>query len=384
MANNIVVKEFKSLGSVVEAKIAKVSPSGPDQAAIMRLYQAYFGRYPDVKGANFWLNSGMSLKAINHYFAGSLEFKLTYSNMDDESFVEQIYNNVLNRASDPIGKNFWVGMLEEGIEMSRGRLVELFSDSIEFRSHFPYVDSEFYKFSNTRGKSELIAPGVAYRKSRYANANTHVTYIDLEAGTQAFVSPGTSKDTVGTFALEKQATVSINANWYTARSFDGWSIANRILRGGKNHGYTAFFGFGDGQVGVEEHGSVIESPPDWIREAISGHPTLVWDGKDNNMGIHTDPTVTWRHPRTAIGLSEDGKYVILVVVDGRTKQSRGMTGKTLSEYMLHLGSHYAIMLDGGGSSTMWVNGKVVNRPSDFGRARKVGNELVFTPGVFVK
>ena len=87
-----------------------------------------------------------------------------------------------------------------------------------------------------------------------------------------------------------------------------------------------------------------------------------------------------REPRTAIGLTQNNK-LFLVTIDGRQPgKSIGFTGKELADYMLSLSVYDAAFLDGGGSTTMWVDGKQVNTPSFQGRERKVGNAV----GVFVK
>lgn len=86
------------------------------------------------------------------------------------------------------------------------------------------------------------------------------------------------------------------------------------------------------------------------------------------------------HPRTAIGVSQDGRYVYLLVVDGRQQGlSEGMTLVELAEWMRQLGCWDAMNLDGGGSSTLVVkdgNGasKILNSPSG-GSQRSVGNHL---------
>jgi exopolysaccharide biosynthesis protein len=74
-----------------------------------------------------------------------------------------------------------------------------------------------------------------------------------------------------------------------------------------------------------------------------------------------------RHPRTALGLRNGGK-VILLTLDGRTGEAAGMTLKELAYLMILFRCRDAINLDGGGSTTMWINGKpfngVVNMPCD--------------------
>jgi len=84
-----------------------------------------------------------------------------------------------------------------------------------------------------------------------------------------------------------------------------------------------------------------------------------------------------RAPRTAAGLTADGR-LLLVVVDGRQKISIGMTLPEMARFMRKLGAVQAMNLDGGGSSEMVVAGQVVNSPSD-GRERKQGSGLVILP-----
>ncbi len=88
----------------------------------------------------------------------------------------------------------------------------------------------------------------------------------------------------------------------------------------------------------------------------------------------SDPGATQRHPRTAIAYNED--FIYFVVVDGRAAQSIGMNMTTLGNFCLnHLDAIEGINQDGGGSSTMWINGEVVNDPSD-GSERPVSNGMM--------
>ncbi len=118
--------------------------------------------------------------------------------------------------------------------------------------------------------------------------------------------------------------------------------------------------------------------------AISGDPMLVTGG---NAAPSLDDTDL--HPRTAIGYSRNGRYLYLVVVDGRQPfYSEGMTLKELADLMISIGSQYAMNLDGGGSSTMVAQGangkaRVLNSPIDNyipGRERPVADHL----GVFAE
>ena len=71
-----------------------------------------------------------------------------------------------------------------------------------------------------------------------------------------------------------------------------------------------------------------------------------------------------RHPRSAIALTKEGD-IMLVAVDGRAEgHADGMSIAELAYLLRILKAHCALNLDGGGSTTLWVNGQVVNHPSD--------------------
>ncbi|HHV72939.1 MAG TPA: phosphodiester glycosidase family protein, partial [Clostridia bacterium] len=85
-----------------------------------------------------------------------------------------------------------------------------------------------------------------------------------------------------------------------------------------------------------------------LKMAIGGGSNLVYKGIIPSF-THN---ITGKHQRTALGVTEDNKYMFLVVVEGRNSQYPGMTQEELAELMRSLGCYYAINLDGGGSSTL--------------------------------
>jgi hypothetical protein len=116
---------------------------------------------------------------------------------------------------------------------------------------------------------------------------------------------------------------------------------------------------------------------DDVRDMVGGIPILVENGQTVVQPCST--SFCRRNPRTAIGWTASGE-ILLVVIDGR--QRRWSTGASLIEMgriMRDLGAVQALNLDGGGSSTMVVQGVVVNRPSD-GHERRVTNAVVILPG----
>lgn len=86
-----------------------------------------------------------------------------------------------------------------------------------------------------------------------------------------------------------------------------------------------------------------------------------------------------RHPRTAIAKLRDGR-ILLATVDGRQiGVSAGMTLEELAQMLMEYGATDAVNLDGGGSTTMVVGGKIVNKPSDAAGERTVSDALLIFP-----
>lgn len=112
---------------------------------------------------------------------------------------------------------------------------------------------------------------------------------------------------------------------------------------------------------------------------VGGAGLLVSNGKaleDFRVEKLSEGFDTTRHPRTAVGIDSRGRWVF-VVVDGRQPGlSVGMSLSELTDLMLSLGCEQAINLDGGGSTTMYLNGMVVNSPSDVSGERPVADALM--------
>lgn len=113
------------------------------------------------------------------------------------------------------------------------------------------------------------------------------------------------------------------------------------------------------------------------REVVGGYPVLLRDGRvaaavaESSRGFGKS-----RHPRTAIGVADDGRTLFLVTVDGRQEPySAGMTLPELAGFLQTIGAERALNLDGGGSTTMVVEDRIVNRPSDETGERPVGNAV---------
>jgi len=107
---------------------------------------------------------------------------------------------------------------------------------------------------------------------------------------------------------------------------------------------------------------------------VSGNPKNVGGGETlDTEGERGDASS--RHPRTCIGYSHDHKKVIMMVIDGRSASSAGVTTSMLADVMRYAGAYEAVNIDGGGSSTLYVEALGVrNRTSD-GQERAVGNAV---------
>ena len=108
----------------------------------------------------------------------------------------------------------------------------------------------------------------------------------------------------------------------------------------------------------------IKTIPEWknVKHIISGGPYLVKNGEVFvDMTAQKLASIGGRNPRTAVGYTSDNN-LIFVTADGREGRSIGMTLMELARFMQSLGCIGAINLDGGGSTVMYVDGKVVNKP----------------------
>ena len=124
--------------------------------------------------------------------------------------------------------------------------------------------------------------------------------------------------------------------------------------------------------------------PGAVFNAVAGDRMVVVDGKVvKNLAAQVP------NPRTAVGLNKNGRWLTLMVVDGRQPGfSEGVTFPELAELLISYGVHTGANMDGGGSSTMVIRGsdgkaRVLNSPIEMnepGKERPVGNHL----GLFIK
>ncbi len=114
---------------------------------------------------------------------------------------------------------------------------------------------------------------------------------------------------------------------------------------------------------------------------VGGWPRILQDGQDVSvLAPFVEATISrnaeMKHPRSSVGFSRDSSMLIIMTVDGRSENSGGMTLRELADHMKRLGAWDAMNFDGGGSTTMLIDGVLVNKPSDATGERAVGNALL--------
>lgn len=99
-----------------------------------RIYEAVLGRAPDLVGLGYWINdmdNGISLTTIAQGFIASPEFQVKYgANPSYETYVDLLYNNILDREPDTDGMNYWVLNMQKGIDTPAAVLAS-FSEGFE-------------------------------------------------------------------------------------------------------------------------------------------------------------------------------------------------------------------------------------------------------------
>ena len=154
-------------------------------------------------------------------------------------------------------------------------------------------------------------------------------------------------------------------------------------------GQVVVSGHGDARAFLRENVSVgdtvrldlqSDSIEGQVAQLMGGGPRLITDGElpptfDGLEGFQTQHNMN-RHPRSAVGISEDESRVWFVVIDGRQTASRGATMMETARILKNFGAWNAVNLDGGGSSTLIVNDEWVHRPTDSDWMRTVANALI--------
>ena len=246
---------------------------------------------------------------------------------------------------------------------------------------FGNLSAQVTGFSKIKWVREKIAPGLVWKSSHTVindtiPQNINILIINLHKRDLSLSYNPEKNEIVSKQALKAGALAAVNGGFFNIK--DGGSTTY-IKTGGfilekdtakkwsRNSNMT-------GSVLIDKKGRVTIDPamtnsfydmhPEYQEVLITG-PLLI-SGKGRAL-LPPSSLVKKKHPRTSIGKIGNHK-IVLVTLDGRTDQARGVTLDELTDIMISLHCKDAVNLDGGGSTTMWIAGKpfdgVVNMPCD--------------------
>jgi len=228
-------------------------------------------------------------------------------------------------------------------------------------------------------------------------ANQNISFLEIKnTGRKAVFALGAAEKqliTTSDFGLRDTALAAINGNFFDVKN--GGSV-DFVRVEGKTINTNRLAANGD-RARHQQAGVVIEKgklslvkwdgSPDWESRLTAANvllngPLLTFNGVDE--GLDTAAFNRLRHPRTCLGIKPNG-HVIMLTIDGRNTESAGVSLFELTRLMRWLGCTSAINFDGGGSTTLWVNGMggngVINYPTDNKKwdhegQRKVANVIL--------
>jgi Phosphodiester glycosidase len=229
-----------------------------------------------------------------------------------------------------------------------------------------------------------LAPGLHYAAfSPAPGAQLHALRLDLQnTSLRLQLSPHALRgQTVPQLHAAAQALVSFNASFYdrqftprgtTVSDGQAWPAVlvpheSPALACDAAQRCRVFF---DG----EPQGSATAP---W-RIAVAGTPWLVRDGQARTVADDAScpGLCAHTHPRTAVALTEHGRYLLVVLAEGRRPGVPGVSLAALAAWLRDMGAREAINLDGGGSSSLWVQGQaLMQRPANEPAERAVANAL---------
>ena len=208
---------------------------------------------------------------------------------------------------------------------------------------------------------------------REYDTNIYVAEVELSKNAQietAFAQNSYGKNvtaTTSSMAESSAAILAINGDYYGARD-NGYVIRDGIIyRSIAKADQEDLVIYKDGSMKIinESEVSAQELVDEGAVTVLSFGPALVENGKVSVSQNDEVGKAMASNPRTAIAITKDNHY-LFIVSDGRTDESEGLSLYELATFAASLGAKTVYNLDGGGSSTMYFNGNVVNNPTTNG------------------
>lgn len=249
----------------------------------------------------------------------------------------------------------------------------------------PIKNSQFEEINNTinleKGKIEesdysYKDDNIAIKLTEHRQNDTTIYVADIVLSDAALLKTALAKDSYGrnvtektsVMAEKKNAILAINGDYYGSQE-KGYVLKNGALyRDKANNSKEDLVIYPDGsfEIIAEKDVTAESLVENNASQVLSFGPALIIDGK---IAISEDEEVgksMASNPRTAIGVIDNLHYV-MIVSDGRTRESEGLSLYELAEFMQSLDVKIAYNLDGGGSSTMYFNGEIINNPTTNGK-----------------
>ncbi len=214
---------------------------------------------------------------------------------------------------------------------------------------------------------------IRYMRTLYTDIYIADVVIDDPAYLKTALAEGSFgrnlTDTTSSMAEQNDAILAINGDYYGFRD-TGYVIRNGYLYRSvpaKDPNQEDLVLYENGAVDIVREADLTaeEIWDSGAEDIFSFGPGLVIDGEISVVEGEEVKRAQVTNPRTAFGVISPLHY-LFVVSDGRTDESVGLSLLELAHLMKDLGCVTAYNLDGGGSSTMWFNGKVLNHPTTFG------------------
>ena len=275
-----------------------------------------------------------------------------------------------------------------------------------------YAQNDSLTFVNAQWKVKKVGKGITLKEYHFTgdqkifDSNQYVSIVEIDAkkakgrfalaSNLGYITP-TSK-----FAKDSGAVVAMNGSFYNMKK-----PYNSVCYF-KKHGVEEFV-FNEkmaqrdnGAVAISSKGKLSVHPADasepgnvapaqtWPAaldavSVVSSGPVLLVDGKDARLDENSFNRN--RHPRSAVGTA--GKKVYLVTVDGRNAENaQGVSLWEFTKIMRWIGAEDALNMDGGGSTTLYVEGEngngIVNHPSDNKKFDRQGERHVVNSLLFIR
>lgn len=215
--------------------------------------------------------------------------------------------------------------------------------------------------------------------TQYRQYDTSIYVADIKLSSIEYLKTAFAQNSYGRNVTEKtsqiakrsNALLAINGDYYGAQE-TGYVIRNGILyrsTAAINQDDLVIYSDGSFDIITEKEVPAQTLIANGALQVLSFGPALIDNGKTSVTDTSEVSKAMSSNPRTAIGIIDNLHYVF-VVADGRTDESKGLSLLQLSEFLKGLNVITAYNLDGGGSSTMYFNGEVINNPTTSGKSIK--------------